>query len=396
MLLARLAAALTLAGCCEPLTIIDQFPVAVDLDGGVPILGARAAELAVGALRAVIDTSSPVTVFDEDVEGTTRRRLELELLRAPAPPGGLGVPRARFECAPALIAAVGAVGVDAPDDIAGIIGGDLLSRVAVRLDPSRGELRFFPNIGGGDATHEDACTAVMRVTLAGGGTYIAGNDAVNFTPSRVVLGVCLSPEATGPPGGTDTLLVVATGIRPTLLSRTTAKAALGGVDDAFIDALPETRIFLPGDIEQFGEVARAARVPRMALTGRVAGRGPCEELRRSRAYAACPAGQGDCTPPPCPDTPCAAATVDVDQEIDIVIVPDTHPLLQGLRNELRPENADVAGLLGMQALGSLVTDLDYPAGRVLVRCAPGAVGCSVRPRINSLEREAELRGRGCY
>jgi hypothetical protein len=400
--LARIGVVLLVAGCCDPTFIIDTFPVPVDLAGGVPILAARAAELAGGPLRVVLDTSAPVTILDEGAGVTSRRRLELELLRGPPPPAGLPVMRASFQCVPALISPVGAVGAGAPDDVAGVIGGDVLSRVALRLEAGKGQVRFFPDVAGDDATHEDACTAVMRVTLAGGGRFIAGNDVVDFPPSRIVVGACLAPDAEGgtAPSGADTLLVVATGVGPTVLSRTTARAALG-LDDAAIDALPQTRVYLPGDTQLFGEVARVTRVPRMALTGRVEGRGPCAELFVSREVVACPADQlvaGACTRSQlCTQGTCAAAAVELSGEVEVAIVADTHPHLQALRNELRPEIADVGGLLGMAALGPLVVDLDYPSSRVLVRCAAPGAGCVARPRVGGpgAAREVELRGKGC-
>jgi hypothetical protein len=96
---------------------------------------------------------------------------------------------------------------------------------------------------------------------------------------------------------------------------------------------------------------------------------------------------------------CAAAgSVDLEEPIEVAVIEDTHPLLQALRNELRPENAEIGGLLGMQALRPLVTDIDYPGGRVLFRCARGQAACTARPRVTTpgLERIVALAERGCF
>src|SRR5262249_21951076 len=123
------------------------------------------------------------------------------------------------------------------------------------------------------------------------------------------------------------------------------------------------------------------------------GRGACLELKLSRLMAssfctedmtqagpdggqpACPCqnGQTACSPGP---------SVEVQGAMDVAIIEDTHPLLVALRNELRPGVADVGGLIGMQALAQLITDVDYPDGRTIIRCATsGATTCLVRPAI---------------
>jgi hypothetical protein len=353
----------------------------------------------------VVDTASPVTVLDDGSGAAARRRLDLELLRYPLEPG---VVRARFPGVRALLSGIGAVGAGAPRDVAGVIGGDVLTRLAVRFEPARRELRFFPDVAGEDDAHDEACSALIRVTLAGGGAYVTGNDVVDFEPSRVVIAACLAPD---PPemataAGSDSLLVLATGVAPLVLSRTAYKAA-AGVDDAAVDALPETVLYLPGDAALNGARARAGRLPRLALVGRPErGRGPCRELLMSRVMARSGAGcppeviaAGAC---PCTDTArtaCpSASSVDLAAELQVAILEDTHPLLQALRNELRPTHADVAGLLGMAALAPLITEVDYPGSRVIFRCAPGATGCIARPRIVDPvdERVPALIARGCF
>jgi hypothetical protein len=383
---ALLALAVACAACAEDEPIIDRYPIAVSLDAGVPLLGARAADLA--AAPAVIDTASPISVIDDGSGDTRRRRVELELLRFPLEPP---VVRARIPGVRALISPVGAVGLGGPREIAGVIGGDVLIRLALRVEPARHELRLFPDVAGDDESHDQACSALFRISLAGGGAYVTGNDVVDFEPSRVVIAACLAPD---PPemntaAGSDSVLVLATGVAPLVLSRTAYRAA-AGVDDAAIDALPDTTLYLPSDARLDGARAKRGALPRLALVGRPErGRGPCRELLMSRlmarADAGCPAdlvAAGQC---PCADTSrtaCpAASSVDLAAPVDVAILEDTDPLLQALRNELRPTHADVAGLLGVSVLGPLVTDIDYPGSRVIFRCSPAGSGCIARPRI---------------
>jgi hypothetical protein len=326
------------------------------------------------------------------------------------------VARARFALVPALLAAVGAVGDGQPRPVSGVIGGDALSRFALRLAPGLGQIRFFPDIAGNDATQAEACAASFPTGLAGGGVLVIGNDTVSFPATRVVLSVCLAPAApscTGScPRGTDTLLVLATGVRPLVLSRSTYEALAGSAD-----GLPTTTLYLPGDAAG-GTTARVAKIAGLALLDRAdhtdnIGRGACLELTASRLMSSsfCTADMTQPGPdggtPACPcqngATACSVGpSVEVSAPIDVAIIEDTHPLLSSLRDELRPTIADVGGLIGMQALAQLTTDVDYPNGRTIVRCAAGATACLVRPAVIGTNaddvraRQAVLHQAGCF
>jgi len=65
--------------------------------------------------------------------------------------------------------------------------------------------------------------------------------------------------------------------------------------------------------------------------------------------------------------------------IEVVVVPDTSPVLQALRAELRPARPEIDGILGIDALGGAVLDVDYPHNRVLMRCVPPAATCVADP-----------------
>jgi hypothetical protein len=65
--------------------------------------------------------------------------------------------------------------------------------------------------------------------------------------------------------------------------------------------------------------------------------------------------------------------------IGVLVVSDDDPTLQALRTELRPDQAEVDGLLGTDVLRSAEIDVDYPHDRVLARCPGG--NCSARPQL---------------
>jgi hypothetical protein len=388
---------------------VDPFPVGYDLDGGVPLARARAHLPELGSFDGglvVIDTASPLTILDLGQAAVSRRVVDLTLLE----PSSL-IARARFRSLITYVAPVGAVGLGASINVRGVLGGDALSRIAVRLDPAHGQLHFFPDIAGDDTVHEDACEAVIRTGLAGGGTIeIEGGEDL-IAASRLVVGACLapmwpscldplppvpcdpaSPAGADPDAGpANALLVVATGVPVTVISRSAYTRATGTAD-AEIDALPETYLFLTGgDVN--GEHARLGTLPRLGLVAPDTGdRSPCTELWANRAMAL-----HGCSPPNCPfgqeNTGTAGAAVEIEGPITVAILPDTHPLLQGLRHELRPRYADIDGLLGMDLLRRFVLDIDYPNGRLIFACNDTGA-CITRGRMDSARSE-ELVTLGC-
>src|SRR5262249_10867458 len=214
-----------------------------------------------------------------------------------------------------------------------------------------------------------------------------GNEPVLYQPTRIALPACVGDAAdvgTGP-SGKDALFVVATGIGPTVLGRGAWKR-ITGASDADIDALPKTTLYLGG---AGGVSVAQGTLPDLALAAREADdRGPCLELYLSRLLAqaaSCPQAVSDAYSMSCDcvsqsPTCSAGAAVALRRTVDVVILDDTHPLLQSIRNELRPAFAEVDGLLGMKTLASFLADVDYPGGRVILRCA--SANCKQRAHIN--------------
>jgi hypothetical protein len=409
----RAWAVLAAAGgaACGSGNSFDGFPIGFDVGSGAVMAGA--AEGADGAqLPALIDTLSPVTVIDDFQPGDEdelpiRREIELRLFAS----GGT-VPRAAF-------GGVGAfdlhpcertdgpcqVGVDAAvRDIRVVVGADALGEAAVRFDFPANQLRFFPDIAGDDPTRTEACDAVFPGALAGGGTLRLGDSEIDFGARRVAIGACLAYDATTPSPavrGTDTLFVIATGLPVSLISATAwerYRAVVG--DDAVAppaDSLPAITV----NTSSGAISGRLGSVNRVALladgTGASEERGPCQELYAHHVMIEGLCSEGDpndvcslCGDAPgalgpcvCPDRDdfCpVAASIELDRSFPIAVIDDLEPLLQALRDELRPDLPDLDGLLAPSALGPLQLDVDYPNGRAVARCGDPS-SCVTRPQI---------------
>lgn len=406
------ACALLLGACTVDTTLYDPFGIPVDVGSGATILGARLLQPDAGTEVAVLDTGSPITIFNGPGPESTPILASVEIIGA-----GTGVPRARFDAVQALVTPSGSVGLGTPSPIGAVVGGDVLSLHALRVDVSASNLRIFPNVAADDTKLADACLGSFNTTLAGGGLYQLGNDTVRFPASRIVLSVCLAPpldcDLTGPcPGGADTLLLVSTAVRPIVLSRTTFER-MTGMGDAEIDALPTTTLFLPGSINPGGVTVHTSTVSGLAIADRGShnddnpARGACLEWRATRIMSGdfcsdamtkpTTSDAGVQGPPTCPCANNVAAcavgpSLETRRVLDVVIVEDTDPVLQSLRDELRPTLADLSGLIGTQALASAVVDIDYPNGRTVASCSSSDSTCVVRPAIGG-GNDGDVRNR---
>lgn len=392
-----LVAAVWLGGCTTSPTY-DQFPIAIDLDGGVPIVRGCANEIGVscrdgGPLRLAVDTAAPITVIDRTLPGTgERHRVTLQIDSA-----GAQIPRARFPGVLALESTVSATGMGAGSPIDGVIGGDVLSQVSVRLDAKRNQMFFFPTIPGGLQDHSLSCDAVFnKMSPAGGGKFELDGALVSFPASRMVIGACLDPDPMStsvPPtgAGADGALVIATGMPITVITRSAyvrARVAdMMPIVDSDIDTMcAKSSVFLPAN--PTASDVWLCPLTRFAMAANEdSDRGPCKELlgnRRMALFGGCDNGQ-ECHCKDFNENGCAAgAAVEIEGPLTIGVISDTEPTLQEIRVELRPGQPDIDGLLGMDLLGRMIVDLDYGNSRTIFRCADRAdTKCVVRPRIGN-------------
>ncbi len=405
--MSALAAVMT-GACTEDARAIDPFPIRVDLTSGPLTL---AMDIGDGPVPAVLDTATPLTVFDpfvagEDVPAPRRRQVTLTLLGLDDV-GQATISRARFPATPILELhpcpddAMCSVGMgDGAVDFAGIIGADILARSAARFDFPSSELRFFPSTTGDSAQLGDDCHAVVGRAFAGGGTLRVGGTEIFFAGRRPVVGACLDQE--GAPDdeerGSDALMMVSTGQGVSVLAASAYERYAAATGAPALADLPDAELRLPSGAAP----VRMGRIGTMALVGSLGtgseddseDRGPCRDLYRNRVMSvnACEdpdSGVDDC---PCPNqgTFCpAAAAVDLNRSVDVAVLDDGHPLLQALRDELRPEAPELDGILGTQALASLRLELDYFNDRMVLRCMV-ADGCETLPAVRNEEQLGKL------
>jgi hypothetical protein len=395
-----IACLLAAVGCNTDLTTIDSFPIEVDLSSGAVTIPAEANG---ESIVATIDTLSPITVVDSFVAPgpvpiPRQREVDLTFMDATS-----GVTRAIFREVGAFdvhpcpdngeLCRVGEISSSV--EINAIIGGDLLSRGAVRFDFPAATMSFFPNIAGNAAARGRSCDAVFESPFAGGGTLQISGAEIVYGSHRVAVSACMHYDAMAAADvdrGADALLIMSTGLGTSILSESAYERyhSLAGSKLAppLVD-LPAATLDTPS-----GRLSgKLGSIRRIALVGEGSDeRGPCKELYASHIMAAelCYDDDAGIDPCPCPDESpfCATAgAIEIDEAIAVVIVSDLEPMLQALRAELRPRLPEVDGLLGVNAMAKLGIDVDYPGKRVVLRCEDDS-NCITRPAVrtrNSLD-----------
>lgn len=399
----------------------DPFPVNIDTTSGAIMVGMRHPGL--GDRPAVLDLLSPFTVIDQDPAlDPTVSYVDLTLLGARNPSGPLDlstvVPRAVFPEAQ-LVALhpcndecdAGDLGCDpaqcnvgvaaARQPFQGIIGADVLAGDAVRLRLGDNQLFVLPDIGGSDRGRTLDCDAVFDSPYRGGGTLVISGTELPFGNRRITLQACLGEDPDPGPtpavaalnqNGTDALLVVSTSIGTSILDEAAYQRYLLAHPAApALANLPMDSVYLPSGLVS-GHRTTIDRLALVAISTSNA-LSPCRQLYAHRlltTYALppdlcqvnsngvslfdCPCKDGS---PLCPVP--AIVELTPPAGIDVLVVSDDDPTLQALRAELRPDQPEVDGLLGTNALRTAEIDVDYPHDRLLARCPGG--NCSARPQL---------------
>lgn len=391
----------------------DPYPIDIKLDNGAVLLSTRES---VGEKASLLDVLAPFSIIDSGKASapvSVRSRSLLLLSEPPASPGQL-VARARLSgsiielhpCEGDLVCEVGADGNVSPVQVT--VGADLLAGDALRLSLAQKQLFLFPDIAGSDAERARVCDAVFSGPFRGGGTLLIGGTELPFVGRRIAIPTCakpvplVPPPPDPPPGGiprqrgVDLLLMMSTSVGITLLSESAYeryRIYAGGAPSA---ALPAGSVTLvSGTIE-----GRRASLASLALVGKSTERGACGDVFAHRFLTE----SEECTPntPGCPCTrlPCGApAVMELPEAVEVLIIPDSTPLLAGLRVELHPDEAEVDGVLGTDVLRRMTLDIDYPNNRVLMRCSPGPeddATCVARPELpNNTELDYRCRVNAC-
>ncbi len=397
-----------LTSCQGEDLIIDTFPIRFERSTGPVLLAATVgAPLGTepGDARPApgepfwlsIDTLSPVSVVDPlvlsgELEPVRRRDLSLTLI-APADAELAAVPRARLDSTQLLALHPCAASSELCElgtgdnrrPIGAILGADLLSRNALRVDFAASELRFLPDVSGNEAARGRACEAVFSNPFRGGGTLRIGGAEVPYSGRRIAVGSCAAydPDATTTVRrGVDLMLILSTGTGSTLLSESGyARYRLQRPEAPALETLPTTTVWLPS-----GPVpARLGTIEELALVSELSTeRGPCQELYANQVMrgGGCDQPGATCVCTSNDDTFCrtgSAVEPAMGEPLEVAIIADDSRVLQALRNELRPALPEVDGILGTRALAKLAVDIDYPHARVIMRCADA--GCRIHPAV---------------
>lgn len=379
----------------------DEFPIDVDLDTGAVVIGLR--QGGQPDRTAILDVLAPLTTFDDGPsapESISDRDL---LLLAPA----TATPRARLDGADVVTLHPCANDVSpcvvgpatAPRTYDAIVGAQALAGDAVRLRLGDRQVFVLPDIGGDDYQRTRVCDGVFPSPYRGGGTLILGGSEVGFSGRRIALDACLGadPDLLQPQGlrGTDALLVLSTGVGVSLLGESAYERYRAGHPTALpLDQLPADSVVLPS-----GPVAgRRATIENLALVASQSSDtlSACRQVYANHFMTArdCIERDADC---PCEDDSSGFCAVPAVVELapapglSVLVIPDTNETLQSLRTELRPDQAEVDGILGTDALTAAEVDVDYPHNRLLARCT--ADGCVTRPQIS--ERDERAQAQGC-
>ena len=379
----------------------DEYPIDIDISSGAVMLGLR--QTGVDDRGAVLDLLSPVTLVDPGPGVAPSVTIsDVHILGAHGPGGPIEQPRAKLRDAQ-LIAlhpcetddcVVGSAA--APLPYQAIIGADVLAGDAVRLRLGDSQIFVLPDIGGDTHHRTYACDAVFPSPYRGGGTLIIAGTELAFGGRRIAIQACLGadPDPLKPQGqrGADALLVMSTGVGVTILGETAyARYRVAHPTAPALSALPQTTINLPSGpitgnlttLDTLALVASSSSSPRAA----------CRQVYGSHLILQrdcvlgddCPCEDGDvfCSQP-------AIVELRPPTGLEVLIVNDANPTLQALRTELRPDQAEVDGILGTNALRTAEIDVDYPHNRMLARCSGD--GCIARPELQGRTDRVQIQG----
>ena len=379
----------------------DQSPIDVELSSGAIVMGLR--QDLVPDRSAVLDLLSPVTLVDPGPGVAPSVSItSVYMLGAHGPGGPIEQPRARLTDAQ-LIAlhpcdtddcVVGPAA--APRGYEAIIGADVLAGDAVRLRLGDQQVFVLPDIGGSERGRSRSCDAVFPSPYVGGGTLVIAGTELPFGGRRVALQACLGadPDPGKPQGqrGANALLVLSTGIGVTLLGETAyQRYVMAHAGAPALETLPSATYNLPsgpvsgrlGNLASLALVATSSSTPRAACRGVYGNHLIVQRNCVSSDDCPCEGGNSFCSVP-------AVIELTPPTGLDVLVISDSNPTLQALRTELRPDQPEVDGILGTNALVTSELDIDYPHDRALARCTGD--GCVTRPELTQTSDRAQIQG----
>ena len=295
-------------------------------------------------------------------------------------------------------------GLDSRTDLGGLLGVPLLQNFTVRLDYAPTDPTLTLNNGIPDTTEDLAddckhdllahsstaksqhCLAVLGTPRVGGGLIKFGDTVTELRATRITVPMCLMPaefmrdrvkvgDSPERPthGAADTTgvaahAVVATGIGVSVMAESAFKR-LQARDSSVDYNIRSATLHLPYGTEAVETITitRAA-----VVSSETRWLGPCGELAlRRRLIVARKIGLSEADSALLSDKTFNGASAAVlTTKVTFAVVKDSSPLIQGLRNELRPRTPDIDVVLSGSFLKHFITEIDYPGDRTILRCAP--------------------------
>ncbi len=310
------------------------------------------------------------------------------------------------------------VGLNKTTVLGGLLGVPLLQHFTVRLDysPTNPTLTLLNGIP--DSTEElaDDCvhidlasssTAKKQRCLAVIGTPRVGGGLIEFDTSkgahetelkatRITVPMCLMPNlflrdkvkpgdspsnaqhGAATTSGVAAHAVVATGLGTSVMARSVFNRLKARYS---MTETPGATLHLPHGKESVSTVT----VERAAIvSSETRWLGPCGELALRRRLIVAPkvglteedkallsdrTFNGASAAVLTADQPGSTLPKDKQLTITFAVVEDKSALLQGLRNELRPQTPDVDMVLGGSVLKNFILEVDYPGDRTILACA---------------------------
>ena len=387
----------------------DPYPVNIDTTSGAIMVSLRPGGDV--AYPAVLDVLSPLTIVDPGAGVVPSVSfVDLTLLGRSAVALDTQVPRARFPDAQLLSLhpcnssdANGDgqchVGVDGTQMFQSIVGADALAGDDIRMRLGDNQLFVLPDVGGSDRSRSFDCDAVFDSPYRGGGTLVIAGTELPFGNRRIAVRACLSPHPELSPQamrGSNALFVVSTGVGTSIIGATAYNRYLElHPEQPALAALPADQVYLPSGLLH----GQRGMIDTISLVAPPGGNdvSPCRQIYAHRVLA--PASLGDsCDKITGNDCPCeddstfcnvpAILELTPPSGISVLVVSDDDPTLQALRAELRPDQAEVDGILGTDVLRGAELDIDYPHDRLLARCPGG--NCCVRPELTSSDDRTQI------
>ena len=299
------------------------------------------------------------------------------------------------------------VGLDSTTTLGGLLGAPLLQHFAVRLDyaPSNPTLTLLNGIpdsteeladdcmhselASWDSAKKQHCLAVVGTPRVGGGLikYVDPSGEATeaqLNATRLTVPMCLlplpfnrdvvktgdSPEkpkhGAASTSGVAAHAVLATGLGTSVIARSAFKRLLAW--DPTITETKGATLHLPYGKESVSTVT----LTRVAVvSSETRWLGPCGELALRRRLLVGPkTGLSKEDSAMLADKTFNGASAGIlSTSVTFAVLDDKSPLLQGLRNELRSQTADVDVVLGGSFLKHFVVEVDYPGDRTIFRCA---------------------------